>query len=540
MFSRKLYRLSRFTIVMLVIALFSISLTPLLAQGGQTLNWSLEGVTDLASLDPAKASDSQGFTVVGLLYGGLVRLDGQLRVIPDLAEGWTVSDDGLTYTFTLREGASFSDGSPITADDVIWSLTHALDPNTGGWTGPFYLSNIVGADEVAAGETTELTGAIAIDDRTIELTIKQPSAFFLSQLTFGSAKIISKAAADADPEGWEETPLSSGAFMLTSWNHGQNILMEPNPYYWQPPFAIVELRMPFVQDSETAFQLYRTGELDVMGSQQNGVPAVHVPEVELLPDFRQSASFAVRYVGFNNIIPPFNDVTVRQAFAQAVDKETLANVVLNGTVAPTDRILPLGIPGSELPIEGLKFDAEAAKASLEAAGLTPETIGPVTLTYGVEGDNERVVTVLQAMWKENLGVDVTLEPLELATFSARLNETTQNPENGLQMYYSIWGADYPDPQNFLSQQLRTDVGNNNGHFSNAEFNALVDRADVMVDNIEERLQLYNQAEQIAVTNVGWLPLYNPRLNVLIKPYVTGFVFTGQGILIPDYTALRGR
>ncbi|MBZ0302285.1 MAG: peptide ABC transporter substrate-binding protein, partial [Anaerolineae bacterium] len=116
---------------------------------GQTLAWSIEGVSDLVSLDPAKASDSQGFTVIGLLYGGLVRLDGQLRVVSDLAESWTVSDDGKTYTFTLRDGAAFSDGSPVTADDVIWSLTHALDPSTGGWTGPFYLSNIVGANDVA-------------------------------------------------------------------------------------------------------------------------------------------------------------------------------------------------------------------------------------------------------------------------------------------------------------------------------------------------------------------------------------------------------
>jgi peptide/nickel transport system substrate-binding protein/oligopeptide transport system substrate-binding protein len=277
-----------------------------------------------------------------------------------------------------------------------------------------------------------------------------------------------------------------------------------------------------------------------MGSQQNGVPAVHIPEVELLPDFHQAASFAVRYIGFNNVITPFDNVSVRRAFALSLDKETLANIVLAGAVAPTDRILPLGIPGSEFAVTGLNFDADAAKAELEKAGMTPDSIGPVTLTYGVEGDNERVVTVLQAMWQENLGVTVTLEPLELSTFSARLNETTETPETGIQMYYSIWGADYPDPQNFISQQLRTDVGNNNGHFSNAEFDTLVDQADVMTGDVEARLMLYNQAEQIAIDEVGWLPLFNPRLNVLIKPYVTGFVFTGQGIQIPDYTALRGR
>jgi peptide/nickel transport system substrate-binding protein/oligopeptide transport system substrate-binding protein len=524
-----------------LLALLVLSVLPAAAQGsGQTLTWSIEGVTDLVSLDPAKASDSQGFAVIGLLYGGLVRLDGQLHVVPDLAESWTVSDDGLTYTFTLRDGAAFSDGSPVTAADVVWSLTHALDPNTGGWTGPYYLYNIVGANDVAAGGTTELAGAVAADDRTVEITISQPSAFFLSQLTFGSAKIVSSAAAEADPEGWEQNPLSSGAFAVSEWNHGQNLILVPNGNYWESPAAISQLTLPFIQESETAFQLYRTGELDIMGSQQNGVPAVHIPEVELLPDFHQAASFAVRYVGFNNVTEPFSDVNVRRAFAQAIDKDTLANVVLSGTVVATDRILPLGIPGSELPVTGLGFDAAAAQASLEEAGVTADDISPVTLTYGVEGDNERVVTVLQAMWQENLGVTVNLEPLELSTFSARLNETYENPESGLQMYYSVWGADYPDPQNFISQQLRTDVGNNNGHFSNSDFDALVDEADVMVGDVDARLALYNQAEQIAVDEVGWLPLFNPRLNVLIKPYVTGIVFTGQGLVIPDYTALRGR
>jgi len=522
---------------MLLIFTFVLALHPMSAQDeGVNLRWSIEGINDLPSLDPAKASDSQGFTVIGLLYGGLVRLDGDLNVIPDLAEGWTVSDDGLTYTFTLREDSQFSDGSPITADDVVWSLTHALDPNTGGWTGPFYLSNIVGANDVAEGNAMDLAGAVAVDDMTVELTISQPSAYFLSQLTFGSAKVVSKAQAEADPTGWENNPVTSGPFQVQEWNHGQNIILVPNTNYWQAP-TIAALTMPFIQDSETAYQLYITGELDIMGSQQNGIPAVHVPESEGLPDFQSTPLFAVRYVGFNNTIPPFDDVNVRRAFALAIDKATLANDVLGGTVVPSDRILPLGIPGSELPINELSFDPDAAKAALEEAGLTPESIGPVTLTYGVEGDNERIVTVLQAMWQENLGVAVTLEPLELTTFSARLNETYETPETGIQAYYSVWGADYPDPQNFISQQLRTGVGNNNGHYSNAEFDALVDEADVLTGDVAQRMSLYNQAEQIAVDEVGWLPLFNPRLNILVRPEVEGIVFNGQGLIIPDYSAL---
>ena len=535
MFSKK-FRLVLSGFVALALALTFASVPPARAQGS-TLTWSLEGINDLNSLDPTKATDAPVNTVLGLIYGGLVRLDGDLHVAPDLAESWTVSDDGLKYTFKLRADAKFSDGSPITGDDVQWSLARALAPEASGG-GLFRLGNIAGAADLNSGKTKELTGVKVVDAQTVEITVNQPSAFFLDQLTYVVTKILSKKAADADPN-WADKPVSSGAFTIQEWHHNQDIVLVPNTNYWQAPTKITTLTLPFIQDSETAFQLYRTGGLDIMGSQQNGVPAAHVKEVASDPDFRQTASFAVRYVAFNNKLAPFDNVNVRRAFALAVDKQTLADKVLDGTVAPTDRILPAGFPGSELPIKGLGFDAEAAKAALADAGVNPADL-KIKLTYGVEGDNERVVTVLQSFWKENLGIDVTLEPLELSTFSARLNETFETPETGLQAYYSIWGADYPDPQNFISQQLRTDVSNNNGHYSNAEFDKLVDQADVLTGDIKERLDLYNKAEQLAVDEVGWLPLYTPTLNVLVKPYVKGIIFNGQGLIIPDYSALEGK
>jgi len=516
-----------------------IAVVPASAQSsGQTLNWSIEGVPDLPSLDPAKASDAQDFTVIGLIYGGLVRFDGDLHIVPDLAASWTVSDDALTYTFKLRDDAKFSDGTPITSADVIWSLEHSLDPNTGGWTGSYYLYNIKGADDIINGKATTLSGATAPDDHTVVLALVQPSAYFLDQLTFGSAKIIDKAAATADPTGWDQKPVSSGPFMVQAWNHGQNIILVPNPNYPQVP-QISTLTMPFIQDSETAYQLYRTGGLDIMGSTQNGVPAGHLADVQSLPDFKQAANFSTRYVGFDTVIPPFDNVHVRRAFALAIDKDTLANQVLAGAVTPTDRILPQGIPGSELPIKGLHFNAAAAQDELKQAGVTADSLGTIKLTYGTEGDNERVVTVLQQMWQQNLGVKVELDPLELTTFSAGLNAMTEKPETGYQMYYSIWGADYPDPQNF-TQLLHSNVAFNNGHYSNKQYDALLDQADVMTGDLNARLKLYNQAEQIAVDEVGWLPLFNPKQNVLVQPYVQGIVFTGQGLIIPDFSKLTGK
>jgi len=143
------------------------------------------------------------------------------------------------------------------------------------------------------------------------------------------------------------------------------------------------------------------------------------------------------------------------------------------------------------------------------------------------------------MWQQNLGVKVELDPLELTTFSAGLNAMTEKPETGYQMYYSIWGADYPDPQNF-TQLLHSNVAFNNGHYSNKQYDALLDQADVMTGDLDARLKLYNQAEQIAVDEVGWLPLFNPKQNVLVQSYVQGIVFTGQGLVIPDFSKLTGK
>ena len=529
--------LKKFVFVLLILVLA----LPVVGQGdGTTINWSIEGISDVVSLDPAKATDSQGFTVIGFLYSGLTRLNADLLVEPDLAESWTVSDDGLTFTFTLKDDIGFSDGTPITADDVVFSLTHALDPGTGAWTGPFLLSNIAGSDELMGGESMELSGVQALDDKTVEITIKQPSAYFLSQLTFGPAKVVSKAAAEADPEGWDQNPVTSGAFSVAERNAGQGLVLRPNENYWQPASQISELNLVFNQDSETAFQLFRTGELDIMGGSQNPIPSARVAEVQDTEDFVSVPNINIRYIGFNHELAPFDDVRIRQAFAHAIDKDTLANVVLEGTVLPTDRILPPTMPGAEAPIDGLEFNPEGAQALLEEAGVNPDEMS-VTLTYGTEGDNERVVTVIQSMWQENLGVEVVLEPLELSTFSSRLNDTFQDPANGLQAYFSVWGTIYPDPQYFLSQVLKSDSGNNNGHFNSPEFDALVSEADVITDDFDARVELYNQAEQIAVTEVGWLPLYNGKVNVLVRDCVEGVEVVGlfSAYVVPDASALSG-
>jgi oligopeptide transport system substrate-binding protein len=501
-----------------------------------TLRWSLEGVSDLTSIDPAKPGDAPTITVINNVFGGLVKLNEKLEVVPDGASSWGVSADGKTYTFTIREGLSFANGVSVTADDFVYSINRALSPATASYGAPFQLSHIVGAKDVVDGKAKTASGIRASNPRTLEITLDAPLAYFLAQLTFPYTYVVPKALVESGAN-WEEKAYGTGPFTVAEWKHGQSIKLVPNERYWNGKPGIAGILHTFNKDSETAYQLYQTGELDIMGSQQNPVPSAHIAEVRDLPDFHTAASLATRYVGFNDLKPPFDNVDLRRALALGVDKKTLAEQVLGGTVVPADRILPTGLMGTDLPITPLAFDAVAAKAALAKAGFADgKGLPTITLAYGQEGDNEIVAQALQGLWKQSLGITVNLQSYELATFSKNLDTTFYTPTEGLQLYLSIWGADYPDPQNFISQQLHSNTSNNNGHFSDAEFDKLTDHADQLggQPDQQERLMLYNQAEQIAIDKVGWLPLYYPKFQVLLRPRVQGIVVTPSGLIIPEW------
>ena len=243
-----------------------------------------------------------------------------------------------------------------------------------------------------------------------------------------------------------------------------------------------------------------------------------------------------RYIGFNNQTKPFDSDDLRRAFAQAVDREQIARDVLGNEVVPATRILPPGMVGTQLEIKPLAFDLAAAQAALAHAGFPGGTsMPPISLAYAPEGENELVVRALQQAWSQNLGVTVALRAMDTSAFSDALNQTWLNPQTGLQIYYSVWGADYPDPQNFLSLQLLSTSRNNNGHWCDPLFDQIISEADRISARaqIQRRLLLYNQAEQIAIDQVGWLPILHTKVHLLIQPRVQGILVTPSGLITPD-------
>ncbi|MCG8347821.1 MAG: peptide ABC transporter substrate-binding protein [Chloroflexales bacterium] len=506
-----------------------------------TLRWSLEGVADLTSLDPALPADLQSNTVINLVFGGLVRIDQNLRVRPDGAEKWRISADGKTYTFTIRADLKFGDGTAVTAEDFLYSINRALAPETASYGAPELLKHITGATDVINGVKPTASGVRALDDRTLEIQLNEPLAYFLSELTYPHTFVVSRTLIEKHGDKWMEHAYGTGPFRVVEWRHNQYIKLQANPFYWRGNLGIAAIEIPFLPSITESYELYSQGELDIIGNIQTGLSSVQVNKMRGSPDLRTVNALSVRYVGFNNRMAPFDNADVRRAFALAVDKDALTQQILAGRVKPTDRILPAGMPGSSLPINGETFDPIAARAALGFAGYpSGQALSEITLTYSKDGENAAVAHFLQQSWYDTLRVNVVLEGLPLVEFIRRLDQTYREPATGLDMYLSIWGADYPDPQNFLSQQLRTNSPFNNGHWSSPEFDELVRQADQMVEQTQyrERLSLYNQAEQIAVSEVGWLPLYNPQSSILIRPTVQGLVLTPQGIIAPNWTQVR--
>jgi ABC-type transport system substrate-binding protein len=513
---------------------------PTNATPADTLRWSLDGISNLEILDPARPGGLPSVTVLSLVFGGLVRLDDQMEVQPDGASDWEVSADGKIYTFTIREGLTFADGTPVTAEDWAYSINRALAPETASYGAPAQLSHIVGARDVIEKRTKTASGVRVLDPQQLEITLDAPLAYFLSQLVYPYTYVVPRGLVERS-DNWASEAYGTGPYRVESIVANEGIRLVANERYWRGKPGVPKIYLPFNLDSATSYQQYRAGELDIMGSWQSPVPSALVADAQQLPGFQTAAILATRYIGFNNQLAPFDNVDVRRAFALAIDKQKVVDQTLRGNGIAADRILPTGLIGSQIPIVPLTFNPQAARDALAAAGYPGgQGLPPITLAYAIEGDNKVVTEMLVEMWQEHLDVAVQLKPLDLDTFSKGLDTTYRTPTDGLQMYYSIWGADYPDPHNFLSQQLRSDTANNNSHFSDAQFDRLVNEADQLGDRsqIERRLQLYAQAEQIAIDKVGWLPLFYPEFNILLNPRVEGLVITPNGLIAQDWAKVR--
>ena len=483
--------------------------------------------TDPMTLDPAISGEMTSHSYIMQIFSGLVRLNDELEVTPDIAERWQESQDGRIYTFYLRREVKFHSGREVRAADFKYSWERACNPETGSKTAATYLGDIVGARDMLAGKAEGISGIKVLDDYTLEVTIDAPKAYFLCKLTYPTAFVVSKSDVESE-EGWWYQPDGTGPFALKEWRRGQRLILQRNEQYYGDKAGVEQVVFHLLAGMPMA--MYEKGEIDVTPIGSNYIDIVMDEANPFSQELTTTPELSLYYIGFNTARPPFDDVNVRRAFCYAVDKERINRLISRDMVTTADGILPPGMPGyaesCQLSADSCEDSVGEAKELIAASKYGDvSNLPPITIT--VSGYGNSISNYLGAIieeWRENLGVEVSVRQLEPEDFLYNLKQ-----ERG-EMFMLGWVADYPDPHNFLDNLFYTGSENNIFGYSNLELDALLDEAAIEQDRAT-RLSMYQQAEQKVIDEAPCLPLSFGMNYILVKPYVTGYELNPLGI--PD-------
>jgi len=495
-------------------------------RGGSTGELRLPG-SDPITLDPALAGDAASATYIVEIFGGLVTIDPKLNIVPDIARELPTRENGgivnnpdgtVTYTFHLRDDVVFHNTSRlVTAGDFKYSMERALSPRTASTVAEAYLGDIVGARDMARGRADEVRGIEVVDDFTLKLTIDAPKPYFLAKLTYPTAFVVDREQVEANPRNWSRKPNGTGPYKMREWRLGERITLEANERYHlgKPSLETVT----FLLAGGSVLTMYENNEIDVAGVGITDIDRVQDPTSDLNAEYVTGDDLSISYIGFNTQVEPFNDPKVRQAFAHAIDREKIAKVVLKDMLPVAQGVMMSGLPGHNPESKALSFDPELARQLLKESKYGgPDRLPTVTITEVGGGANVGFDTqAMVEMWKENLGVEVEIEQTEAATFFEDLDS------GRLQMFVTGWIMDYPDPEDVLDVHFYSQSRLNNTRYSNPALDALLEQARTEQD-VNRRMSLYQQAEQIVIEDAVWVPLYNGRDHALVKPYVKGFEF----------------
>lgn len=466
------------------------------------------------TLDPAVVRDSGSVSFIMEIFSGLVTLDRDLEIVPDIARAWDVSADGTVYTFYLCEDAAFHDGKPITAADFKYSLERACDPATNSTVAAEYLGDIVGVRQRLSGDATEVAGIRVIDEHTLQLTIDAPKSYFLAKLLYPTAFVVDRENVRSGKDWWR-TPNGSGPFELGIWQEDEILVLKRNDLYYghKPSLEAVVFRLW----AGSPMTMYELGEIDLTYVSTAYIDRVRDPQNPLNRELVTVPELSLSYIGFDCSEPPFDDSKVRQAFAHAIDKGAIARLILKDIARPASGILPPGMPGYNEDLEGLEFEPEKARAALrECRYGGPEDLPAITYTTAGLGDVSPITEALADMWQKNLGVAVTVRQIEPERYPYVIREEKDD------LFDIGWMADYPDPQNFLDVLFHSRSEENIGEYSNPEIDEMLEEARRETDP-DARTALYQDIEQALVADAACIPLFFSTSYILVKPYVKGFI-----------------
>ncbi|GIW10483.1 MAG: peptide ABC transporter substrate-binding protein [Dehalococcoidia bacterium] len=495
---------------------------------------------DPPTLDPATSGDATSALYIVHVFSGLLTLDKDLKVIPDLAERWDLSQDGKTFTFTIRKDAKFHDGKAVKASDFKYAWERATNPRTLSPTADTYLGDIVGVNDMLAGRATSISGVRVVDDQTLQVTIDEPKAYFLAKLTYPTSFVVDRENVERGGRTWTDRPNGTGPFKLREWRRGQSIILERNENWFRGAPALRQVN--FILSGGSPMTMYENDEIDATVFGMLDAERVLDPnpnnqlykEVVRGPDGQPGvAELSTFYIAYNVTRPPFDDVKVRQALNYAVDRDRLVSVVLRNMDLPAYGILPPGMPGYNPQLRTYKYDPARAKQLVAESKYPDLTKFDLTLTtVGAGANPARYIQALTEMWKTTIGLDAKIEQVEWATFLddqfAKKYTFFEGPG---------WIADYPDPQNFLDILFFSKSQQNHTGYANPEVDRLLVQARTERDN-ERRLRIYQQVEQMIIDDAVWVPVFHQKQFWVVKPYVKNFIVAPMVIPTLQYVSIQ--
>lgn len=480
--------------------------------------------TDPPQLDPAFITDTTSSLVANNIFDGLVQYNEKLDVIPAIAKEWEISEDGLVWTFNLRDDVKFHNGRKLTAEDVEYSFTRLVDPQTKS-PRAWLFENVKGVTEFQDGQADKVTGFKVVDENTFEITLAEPFTPFLSVLAMTNATVVPKEEVEKYGEDFTSNPVGTGAFKFEEWKHDDHVTLVGNKDYFEGKPYLDKIIFRVIPEDASAFAEYEQGNIYDLETIPDGEIERVLNGTEFKDELIKKSRLGIYYFAMNVTKKPFDNIKVRQAIAHAVNKEAIVKVLRHGTVLAAEGILPPGMPGHNEELKGLEYDPEKAKQLLAEAGYPDGLPEEIELAYNTSKGHQMIAEAVQADLKK-IGVNVKLVNLEWGSYLTKL-------DNGdTQIFRAAWIGDYPDPDNFLYVLLYS--GNagpkgNTSFYSNSEFDEKVVKARGMKPG-PERIQLYQEADKIAIEEAPWVPIYYYTSLILRKPFVEGYEVTAFGVM----------
>jgi oligopeptide transport system substrate-binding protein len=485
------------------------------------------------TMDPGVSYGGEELAIFFNIFDGLVGVDQRTgQVVPRVAERWDINADASEYTFHIRQGVTWSDGTPLGANDFVYAWTRVLDPKTASQYIPA-LYPIKNAEKIAKGELTiDQFGVQAVDDHTLKVTLEGPTTYFPLLASTWTYFPVPKHVIDAKGNQWVEPGniVSNGPYVMTEWTHDQKIVVEPNPaYYGDKPTVTRAEYLIYADPATQSYTPFENNELDYAAPEGADLDRA-LADPGLSKDIITFERSNCYFIVCDTTNPPTDKVEFRQALSKSIGRTTLAETVLNKQYEPAPTLLPTNIPGHN-PDAGLGESVDDAKQLLATAGVDPSSV-KLDLTFISNSSfYSTVVQYLQSTWQQNLGITINLAPLadDNAYSDWRASRETQ-PFN---IYTGSWGSDFADASNWFNQNFTHAADHYRNHWNYPEFDQLVAKAQTNT-NTEERNQQYAQAEKILLDQAPIIPFVHGKSFRAIKPWVKDLFF--QPIL--SYVHLR--